>query len=77
MFGVKLCFAKHFLGISRQFEVFQSIDAGRKGCLDDHGAWQERFLASWPPGSPAHASYFRRIAEGPRFRPALALPIAA
>jgi hypothetical protein len=43
----------------------------------DHGAWRERFLASWPPGSPAHDSYFRRIAEGPRFRPALALPIAA
>jgi hypothetical protein len=33
----------------------------------DHERWIERFLASWPPGSPAHASYFRRIAEGPRF----------
>ena len=32
----------------------------------DHAAWMRRFLASWPPGSPAHASYFRRIAEGPR-----------
>ena len=33
----------------------------------DHAAWNRRFLASWPPGSPAHDSYARRIAEGPRF----------
>ncbi len=33
----------------------------------DHARWIERFLAAWPEGSPAHASYFRRIAEGPRF----------
>jgi hypothetical protein len=35
----------------------------------DHERWLRRFLASWPPGSPAHASYFRRVAEGPRFAP--------
>jgi hypothetical protein len=29
--------------------------------------WQERFLAAWPEGSPAHESYFRRIVAGPRF----------
>ena len=33
----------------------------------DHDRWAERFLASWPQSSPAHASYWRRIAEGPRF----------
>ena len=33
----------------------------------DHERWVERFLASWPRGTPAHASYFRRIVEGPRF----------
>lgn len=33
----------------------------------DAARWQERFLASWPEGSPAYASYFRRIAQGPRF----------
>lgn len=32
----------------------------------DHERWLERFLASWPAGSPAHASYHRRIVEGPR-----------
>lgn len=27
--------------------------------------WREAFLADWPPGSPAHDSYFRRIVDGP------------
>ena len=39
------------------------IDALR---LDyDHGLWLRNFLADWPEGSPAHASYFRRIVSGP------------
>ncbi len=33
----------------------------------DHDGWERRFLASWPESSPAHASYYRRIVEGPRF----------
>jgi hypothetical protein len=28
----------------------------------DHSRWMGRFLASWPEGSPAHSSYFDRIA---------------
>lgn len=43
----------------------------------DAAAWQARFLASWPEGSPAHQSYFRRIAHGPGFARARALPLAA
>jgi hypothetical protein len=39
--------------------------------------WARRFLASWPEGSPAHESYWRRIAEGPRFQLESALPHAA
>lgn len=31
----------------------------------DTAAWQARFAARWPPGSDAHHSYARRIAEGP------------
>jgi len=31
----------------------------------DHERWLERFLASWPEGSAAHASYFGRLARGP------------
>jgi hypothetical protein len=30
---------------------------------------QQRFLAQWPPGSDAHASYFARIAAGPTYQP--------
>ena len=33
----------------------------------DRARWIERFSAAWPEGSPAHASYYRRIANGPRF----------
>jgi hypothetical protein len=33
----------------------------------DHDRWVQRFLRQWPAGSPAHASYFRRIADGPGF----------
>ncbi|MEK6594799.1 MAG: hypothetical protein AABZ67_17150 [Pseudomonadota bacterium] len=31
----------------------------------DHTRWLEEFLANWPAGSPAHASYYRRITAGP------------
>ena len=30
-------------------------------------AFLDRFLARWPPGSPAHASYYRRIVAGPDY----------
>jgi hypothetical protein len=33
----------------------------------DHDRWVRRFVASWPESSAAHASYHRRIVEGPRF----------
>jgi hypothetical protein len=32
----------------------------------DPDSWERRFMASWPAGSPAHDSYYRRIVEGPR-----------
>ncbi len=34
----------------------------------DPQRWLNAFLANWPAGSPAHASYFRRIAHGPDYR---------
>jgi hypothetical protein len=43
----------------------------------DQERWVARFLASWPQGSPAHESYFRRISQGPRFDFAQAVPRAA
>ena len=33
----------------------------------DAAAWREAFLAQWPEGSDAHASYWRRITQGPRY----------
>jgi hypothetical protein len=40
----------------------------------DAAAFRDRFLARWPAGSPAHASYFRRIEQGPDYRMASARP---
>lgn len=40
----------------------------------DRTRWLGRFAASWPEGSPAHASYFRRLAAGPRYTVASAEP---
>ena len=33
----------------------------------DQRAFLDRFLGRWPPRSPAHASYFERIVDGPRY----------
>jgi hypothetical protein len=33
-----------------------------------------RFLARWPEGSAAHASYFRRITAGPDYSVVQAMP---
>jgi hypothetical protein len=43
----------------------------------EHGRWIDRFLASWPEGSAAHASYFRRLSLGTGLTPARAAPLAA
>jgi predicted phosphodiesterase len=39
----------------------------------DNLAWEQRFLAQWPPGSDAHASYWDRITRGPRYEVAQAV----
>ena len=58
---------------------FKAAGAHLEALRIDYDAprWQERFLASWPQGSPAHASYFRRITQGTRFTIAQAAPRAA
>jgi hypothetical protein len=33
----------------------------------DMAAWRDAFLEQWPPGSDAHASYWRRMTHGPRY----------
>ncbi len=39
----------------------------------DHAQFEKTFLQNWPPGSPAHHSYFKRISEGPAYYPPHAL----
>ncbi len=36
----------------------------------DDARWRDRFLARWPAGSPAHASYWRRMLAGTRLQAA-------
>jgi hypothetical protein len=47
----------------------------------DSAAFERDFLASWPAGSPAHTSYYKRIAEGPGYAVSdavrLAVPVTA
>ena len=33
----------------------------------DHESFLRDFLSQWPPGTPAHHSYFKRIVDGPAF----------
>jgi hypothetical protein len=41
----------------------------------DAFAWRKLFLAQWPVGSDAHASYYARLVDGPRFSPDRALRV--
>jgi hypothetical protein len=43
----------------------------------DHAGFERDFLASWPAGSAAHASYYRRIVEGPSYGPDNAVRLKA
>jgi hypothetical protein len=40
----------------------------------DHNEFLDRFSKRWPPGSPAHASYYARIIDGPHYSIAQARP---
>jgi hypothetical protein len=40
----------------------------------DQDAFLDRFLTRWPQSSPAHASYYRRIVDGPAYTIAQAAP---
>ncbi len=65
-----------FAGPQRRFGVRQGdvfIDA--IAVESDAAAWQRRFLAMWPTGSDAYASYFERIAKGPDYGLADALRV--
>jgi len=69
----------------RPFEGPQRRFGVRQGgvCIDavaidfDSAAWQASFMAVWPEGSDAHASYFDRIVAGPAHDRAAALPLTS
>jgi hypothetical protein len=59
---------RRFDGPARAFGFQQGavyVDALRIA-YDNH-AWQQQFLAQWPAGSDAHASYWQRIQQGPDY----------
>jgi len=39
LFGVKLSLNKKTLGVTKKFELFQSLDKDARGCLDEEGQW--------------------------------------
>lgn len=39
LYGVKLGLNRRRLGVERSLELFQSLDRGQPGCLDDRGHW--------------------------------------
>ena len=67
-----------YAGPERRYGLRQAglhIDA--IGIDYDTAQWQADFLAQWPPGSAAHASYWRRIVDGPAYTPEQAMRVAA
>jgi hypothetical protein len=55
-------------GVARRFGVVQhGVHVDALAIDTDAAAVQRQFLAQWPPGSDAHASYFERIARGPAY----------
>jgi len=57
-----------FIGPERRFgAVERGVHLDAVAIEVDAAAWQARFVAQWPPGSDAHASYFDRIVHGPHY----------
>lgn len=42
----------------------------------DAQEWQQQFLEQWPPGTPAHLSYWQRIQSGPAYSKSQAFALA-
>jgi len=39
LFGAKIALGQRLLGVFRSLELFQSLDRGVPGCLDERGEW--------------------------------------
>lgn len=67
-----------FKGPERRFGIRRGeVFADAVAIEYDAAAWHARFLADWPAGSDAHASYFERIQGGPAGSTSDALPETA
>ncbi len=63
-----------FDGTERRYGVIsQGLHCDAIGVAIDPARWQAQFLAQWPQGSAAHASYWQRIQDGPAYRASDAL----
>lgn len=56
-------------GLSRAGVQLRGVHVDALAVDIDAQAWQADFLAQWPEGTDAHASYFGRMARGPAYRP--------
>lgn len=62
-----------FEGPQRRAGVVQAAPGGQPVHVDlininyNSAAFERQFLACWPPGSDAHASYFQRVQAGPGY----------
>jgi hypothetical protein len=54
-------------GVAQYGAVIDGVHIDAVPVHYDHARFEAAFLASWPPGSPAHHSYFDRIANGPAY----------
>ena len=44
MLGIKLSLNKRFFGITRCWELFQTLDKFDKGCLNQNGQWKKNAI---------------------------------
>lgn len=54
-------------GAAQYGDVFGGVHVDALPVHYNAAAFEQSFLAYWPPGSPAHHSYYKRITEGPAY----------
>jgi hypothetical protein len=54
-------------GLAQYGDVIEGVHIDAIPVHYDAARFERDFLANWPAGSPAHASYFKRISEGPAY----------
>lgn len=60
-------------GVSQYGEVIGPVHVDAIPVHYDAAEFAKLFIENWPPGSPAHRSYFHRLVEGPAYAPPHAL----